>query len=77
MDQVSKCFEYEYALVCNDLPDSILNGLSLEDHDPVDLAAAKKQHSEYLQYLRDSGLKLIEIGPQEVRFNHIYYVKFH
>jgi len=65
MIQVPKCFEYEYALICNGLPSSIVNGLSLEDHDPVDLDLAKKQHSEYLKYLKESGLKLIEIEPQE------------
>lgn len=65
MSQVSNFFEYGYALVCNNLPSSMINGLSLEDHDPVDIPHAKKQHSNYLKNLRESGLRLIEIEPQE------------
>ena len=63
MDRFAK---YEYALVCKDLPKSLVNGLSIENHDPVSLDDATRQHNDYLAYLRSSGLKLIEIEAQEV-----------
>lgn len=56
---------YEYALVCRDLPKSLVNGLSMDKHDPIDLVAAEDQHTKYLEYLEQSGLKLIEIKAQE------------
>ncbi len=62
MDRFAK---YEYALVCKDLPKSLVKGLSLENHDPVKLDEAIKQHNDYLDFLRASGLKLIEIEAQE------------
>lgn len=61
----AKYFEYEYALVCKNLPSTLDNGLSLDQHDPVDLATAKEEHRQYLLHLVESGLKLIEIEAQE------------
>ncbi len=58
-------FNFEYALVCRDLPNSLLNGLSLSEHTPVDLEEARIQHANYLNYLKESGVKLIEIDADE------------
>jgi len=63
---VDRFAKYEYALVCKNLPKSLVSGLSLEKHDPISLEEAAIQHSEYLSYLRASGLKLIEIEAQEI-----------
>ena len=52
-------------LVCNDLPDSVVNGQSLEEHEPINLEVARRDHKAYLNYLRESGLRLIEIEPDE------------
>ena len=57
--------KFDYVLVCNDLPNSVVNGQSLEEHEPMDLEKAKIGHQMYLTYLRESGLKLIEISPDE------------
>lgn len=65
MNYDAKLFEYEYALVCKNLPSSLVNGLSLEQHDPVDVEKAKKEHNDYLLHLVESGVKLIEISAQE------------
>ena len=62
----AKDFQYEYALVCRNLPTSLVNGLSLEEHEPVELAKAADEHNQYLQNLIESGIKLIEIQAQEV-----------
>ena len=45
---MSKNFNFEFALVCKNLPLSLVNGLSLTQHDPVDLNKAKEQHENYL-----------------------------
>lgn len=58
-------FQYTHALVCEDVPKSITNGLSLDEHEPVDFEMAKKQHQVYLQYLENSGIKLIKISSNE------------
>ena len=58
-------FQYNYALVCNNLPNSVLNGQSIEEHDPINLETARNDHQMYLNYLRECGLKLIEINPDE------------
>jgi hypothetical protein len=62
----AKYFQYEYALVCRNLPTTLVNGLSLEEHEPVELAKAVDEHNQYLQNLIESGIKLIEIQAQEV-----------
>lgn len=66
MNYDAQSFEYEYALVCKNLPSTLVNGLSLEEHEPVDVAKAEKEHSDYLIHLVESGVKLIEISAQEV-----------
>ena len=57
--------EFKYALVCNDIPNSLVNGLSLTQHEPVSLETARQQHKAYLTHLRESNVKLIEIEPNE------------
>ena len=57
--------QYDCALVCSDLPNSVINGQSLEEHEPINLEVARKDHQAYLNYLRSTGLKLIEIHPDE------------
>ena len=37
-------FQHDCVLVCNGLPNSISNGLSLEEHEPINLENAKKDH---------------------------------
>ena len=44
----AKDFQYEYALVCRNLPTSLVNGLSLEEHEPVELAKAADEHNQKL-----------------------------
>ena len=63
---MSKNFNFEFALVCKNLPSSLINGLSLTQHDPVDLNKAKEQHENYLNYLKESNVKLIEIESNEI-----------
>jgi dimethylargininase len=58
-------FVYEYALVCETIPQSIVNGLSLGDREPVDLVKASSQHNIYLNTLRECGLELISIASNE------------
>lgn len=63
---MSSEIKYNYALVCRNLPNSLINGLSLDNqHEPVDIEEARKQHKAYIDYLEESGLKLIEIEPDE------------
>ena len=62
---MSNEIKYNYALVCRNVPSSLINGLSLGEHEPVDLDKAKKHHKEYIDYLKESGLRLIEIEPDE------------
>lgn len=58
--------EFKYALVCNDIPNSLVNGLSMStQHDPVSIDVGRQQHQFYLNYLRESNVKLIEIEPNE------------
>ena len=59
-------FNFEFALVCSGLPDSLVNGLSLEKHEPINLELARQQHENYLLNLKKSGLKLITIEPNEL-----------
>ena len=65
MSENSNFFHFEFALVCRNIPASLVNGLSLIEHDQVDLIAAKEQHHEYLRLLEESGVKLIEIEANE------------
>lgn len=58
-------FNYTHALVCEDVPRSVINGLSLDKHEPVDYDLAKKQHEAYLKILENSGLKLIKFSSDE------------
>ncbi|CAF0867782.1 unnamed protein product [Brachionus calyciflorus] len=60
-----KPFFYTHALVCEDIPHSLNNGLSLDDHEPIDLDLARRQHQSYLDILEKSGLKLIKIQSDE------------
>jgi len=62
---IDEAFQHDCVLVCNDLPNSIINGLSLEKHDPLDLKIARQDHHLYLDYLRQTGLKVVEITPDE------------
>jgi dimethylargininase len=58
---------YEYALVCSDIPNTLINGLSLSsDHEPVNLQLAREQHQTYINYLKDeANIKLIYIDPND------------
>lgn len=66
MDYKAVNFKYEYALVCRDIPKTIANGLSIEDHEPVDLNKTIQEQKDYIDYLKQAGLKLIEIDAQEI-----------
>jgi dimethylargininase len=56
---------FEYALVCNTIPKSINNGLSIESHEPVDYELTRQQHDFYLDKLRQCGLKLVFVDCNE------------
>jgi len=58
---------YEYALVCSDIPNTLINGLSQSsDHEPVNLQLAREQHQNYINYLKDNAnIKLIYINPND------------
>ena len=58
-------FEYDYALVLSDIPQTLDNGLSLEEHDQIDLHKAREQHLNYLKCLEDSGVKLVKVEPDD------------
>lgn len=58
-------FNYTHALVCESIPNSLVNGLSLDEHEPIDLSLAMTQHKAYLDELQKSGLKLIKIQSDE------------
>ena len=58
-------FQYTHALVCEDVPRSVTNGLSLDKHEPVDFELAKKQHQDYLEHIENTGIKLIKIPSNE------------
>ncbi|RNA18741.1 N(G)-N(G)-dimethylarginine dimethylaminohydrolase 1 [Brachionus plicatilis] len=58
-------FEYTHALVCDDVPKSVINGLSLDEHEPVDYEMAKNQHESYLKHLESCGIKLVKIQSNE------------
>ena len=58
-------FNFEFALVRTSIPASTVNGISMGDHEPVDLQKARDQHQAYLDYLRQSGVKLIELQGDE------------
>lgn len=59
-------FSFEYALVRTSIPESTVNGISMNsEHEPVDLQKARAQHQAYLDYLRQSGVKLIELQGDE------------
>ena len=60
-----RVFKYEYALVRKTIPNSTIDGISMNDHEPVDVQKAREQHQAYLNYLRQSGLKLIELEADE------------
>lgn len=62
---MNSSFEYEYALVVNKVPKSAINGLSLADHDPVDIEKALVEHQNYINALKDSNLEVIELEPDE------------
>lgn len=62
---MSRNLNFEYALVCKTIPNSLMNGLSLEAHEPLDLKKAKEQHELYLNYLTESNVKLVEIEPDD------------
>ena len=71
----SSPFEYDYALVCRSVPKSLVNGLSLADHEAVNLDEATAQHRQYLDLLRSfDGLKLIEVDADE-RFPDCVFVE--
>lgn len=57
---------YEFALVCRGVPKSLVNGLSLSDHEPIDLEKAISQQESYKEALIKCGLKLIEIEEDEL-----------
>jgi dimethylargininase len=58
-------FEYEYALVMSDIPQTLDSGLSLEQHDSVNLSLAREQHQNYLKTLEQCGVKLIKLEPDD------------
>lgn len=51
-------FRYTHAVVCR-LP------LSLKTRSKIDLDEAKKQHENYVRLLRELGLDVIELPPDE------------
>jgi dimethylargininase len=57
---------HNYALVCETIPKSIVNGLSLEKHEPVNFERAKSQHKAYLNALKQCGINLISVEPNEI-----------
>lgn len=65
MENLCFDFNYNYALVCSDVPNSLVNGLSLEEHEPVNLELAVEQHKLYLNLLEESGIKLIKVNSDE------------
>lgn len=58
-------FTYEYALVRSSIPESTINGITMSNHEPVDLNKARETHEAYLKYLTRSGVKLIELEGNE------------
>ena len=58
-------FEYDCAIVCNNVPNSAIKGLSLSHHEPVNVEKASKQHKEYLNALKKIGLEIIELEADE------------
>lgn len=54
-------FTHEYALVCRRVPASLVDGLSMDEHEPIDLTKATQSHEAYKTCLRENGLKLIEV----------------
>lgn len=62
----NNAFSFKHAIVCRDVPNSLINGLSLDaNHEPVDVNKARAQHLNYLSALRSTGLKLFEMEPDE------------
>ena len=58
-------FSYKYALVCEEIPKSLADGLSLSEHSPVDLKIAQEEHKQYLQCLKTLGITLIEVSADD------------
>ena len=58
-------FKHKFALVCNGIPNSLVNGLSLEEHEQIDLEKARQQHLVYLNELQKLGVSLIAVEPDE------------
>jgi hypothetical protein len=58
-------FEFDCAIVCINVPKSIVNGLSLNQHEPVVVEKAALQHKKYLNVLENIGLETIELEPDE------------
>lgn len=61
-------YQYDCALVCSDVPKSAVNGLSLESEEKrelVDAALASRQHKSYIQALKDAGIQVFEVQPDE------------
>ena len=64
---LSDIFNFKNALVRNGIPNSVKNGLSIdENHEEVNVENARIQHRNYLDCLRNSGLTLHEIEPDEI-----------
>jgi hypothetical protein len=58
-------FEYDCAIVCNNVPKSAVNGLSLDKHEPVDVEKASLQHQNYINALKKTVLETIELEADE------------
>lgn len=59
-------FTYKRAIVCCDVPKTLANGLSTDpNHEPVDTHKASLQHKNYLETLKNHGLDLIAIEPDD------------
>lgn len=55
----------KYALVCGGVPQSLVNGLSMESHDPIDMTKAIHQQQIYSDTLEKSGLTLVKVEADE------------
>jgi dimethylargininase len=59
-------FTYNKAIVCRDIPKTLVNGLSSDpNHEPVDAQKASIQHQVYLNTLKTNGIELISIEPDD------------
>jgi hypothetical protein len=59
-------FEYEYALVVNNVPKSAINGLTMvKREDKVNIERAALEIKHYMEELKKAGIQLIELDPDE------------